>query len=716
MAFKKYILFIVLTIILISCNETTTSQHLSYPTTKTVNEVMKLHGTSISDPYRWLEDVDLDETKSWVKSQDSLTRDFVRRDSITYLKIENRYKELINVSLSDGEPRKANGTYFYYSSNTETPGIYIKEKTNGKGALLLAEKDSNPGEGIGWPIVEFEPSHDGRYLAYAVGENYSQWNTWRILDVETGKHLPDIIEGMYTFHSPLKWNKDNTGFFYSRFDLPSAGNDMLQPQNQRVMFHRLNTLSSEDRVIFKSPDGDTGLNKIYVSSDGKRLTMVTSGMQVNDVYCTDLSDSAFPVKQIIRGKASRNMYVTANQNVLILATSHESPRRSIVRVNLEKPSQSNWETLIPEDDNMTINNVNFIGNKIIVEYSKDLISVVKIYNENGVYERDVELPYIGWLVSRQSTAYMTCFLGSKEDNEAFFGMQTIFDPGSVFRLDVNTGKVEAYSRSKTSFDPNAFTTEQIFYNSKDGTKVPMYILYKNDKFRKDGSMPVWLYAYGFNWAAKLFFTSVDIIEWMEMGGIYAYPGIRGGSEYGQEWIESGSKRNKQNAIDDYVFAAKHLINENYTSKGKVVANGGSASGPLPAAAMNQVPELWSASIIDIPLLDMLRMYDYQIGPITSGWGDLNNKEDFKALYQWSPYQNIENHAYPPTLVTVGELDQQAVPMHGYKFVAALQSKSKNTNPSLLLVGWGNRHNIRGRNRINRLSFAAECLGMDINFD
>ncbi len=699
---------------LVGCTKSNT---YNYPITKRSDVIDTYHGVKVKDAYRWLEDVDSEETKSWVRNQDSITRSFVKKVE-DYQLLEDRYKELIKIRYSDGEPRKANGKYFYYSRSLSPRGIYVKESLNGPSKLVLAESETDPGnKEKGWPIVEFEPSFDGKYLAYGIGKNLSQWNVWRIIDVTTGKHLTDKIEGMYTFHSPLKWKRDNSGFYYSRFDLPNKGDSFqTPPKNQRVLFHAINTSAKKDKLIFSAPDDQTGLSKVYTSSDGKLVTILTTGMNVNDVYVKRIDGKNTNPIPIVIGKEDRHMYVTSRRDKIILVTSKNAPRRKIVEVDINSPSQENWTDLIPEDNAMTINNVNFIGDKIVVEYSKDLISIVKIFSKNGRFEREVTLPYIGWLVSRQSTAYMTCFLGDENDNEAFFGMQTIFDPGSVFRLDVNTGKVSPVFRANTPFNTDDFETKQIFYTSKDGTKVPMYILYKKSKFKKDGSMPAFIYAYGFNWAAKLYYTSVDIIEWMEMGGIYAYPGIRGGSEYGQDWIHQGSGRNKQNAIDDYAYAAKHLINEKYTSKGKVVANGGSASGPLPAAVINQYSDIWGCAIIDIPLTDMIRMYNYQIGPITSGWGDLNNKEDFKSLYKWSPYQNVKKMTYPPVLLTVGELDEQASPMHGYKMIAALQHAQKeNTNPMLLQVGWKMRHQIRGRDRINRLAFIKEVLDMNVVF-
>lgn len=455
-----------------------------------------------------------------------------------------------------------------------------------------------------------------------------------------------------------------------------------------------------------------------ISGDGRYLVLTTRSLAKNLVFYKDLAAPKSPVKQLFPQEA-RFIFLAAQGRDFSFMTDAGAPHRRIVRVNLGQPDARRWTTIVAETKD-TLEDVNFIGNRFVTHYTRDAVSQVNVFDLRGALKHRVALPYIGWLVSRQSTAFMTSFDGAPHDPEAFFGMQGLADPSSVFKLDVNTGKVSVFSRPKLNYDPTDFVTEQVIYPSKDGTRVPMTLVYKKGLLRRDGTNPLWLYAYGFNWSARLFFQA-DMVVWMELGGVYALANIRGGTEYGHAWQEAGSGQKKQTGIDDYIAAAQWLVQNKYTAKNKLALNGGSASGPIVGAALTQRPELGGAAIVDIPLADLLRMAEYAAGPITTGWGNPKKEADFRALHSLSPYHNVRpGTRYPPTLITAGELDEAAIPLHAYKFAAALQAaQAARSHPILLQIVWGDGHAFGlttpqvVETEASRLAFAAEALGMKV---
>lgn len=687
----------------------------NYPETKTEQVTDVYHGINVEDPFRWLEDMESAEVQAWAKAQDSLTRSYIDTISVRN-RIAQRYARIRDQKPGySGLPRKAAGQYFFNSRKLEPAGIYVSSSVSqGQADLLISSDDiSKIGTGNGtFRLIEFEPSPDGKYLAFGVAKGGSQWNEWYVLDVERKQLLDDRLVGLYLFYSRISWNKDSKGFYYGGFNAPEGSTMQSAPEGHQLRFHRLRTPQASDKIVYQDLENPGWIFQGNVTEDGQYFVFTSVGLEVNNVYVKDLQ-SETPVQTIAGGRQHRFMFLGSNGETFYFATSHNAPNLRVVKFNIKESQPTNWVEIIPEKE-YTINTAKYLGGKLVIEYLKDVSPHVEIYTLSGQLERSVELPYKGgWLVSRRSTGFMTSFVGKQNDDEAFFGMTGQTDPGTIYRLDVATAKINVHSRPEITFNPDEYATEQVFYESKDGTRVPMFIVYRKDLFKKDGSNPAWLYAYGFNFPSTLYYLN-SVMVWMDMGGIYAYPGIRGGSDYGQKWIEAGAGKNKQNAIDDYLHAAKFLIQEGYSSADKLIANGGSASGPLPAAAIVQEPELFGLALIDIPLLDMVRMYDYISQIITTGWGSRDNPEDFKALYAWSPYHNVQPTNYPPTLITPGEKDEMAFPLHAYKFAAALQqAQTSDTNPIFLQVAWDAGHYLTQPTVVNQLTLAAYLFDMQI---
>ncbi len=697
---------------LVGCQPRQQAITYAYPLSKTVTASDTFHQTIVSDPYRWLEESQSEEVKNWIKAQDEYARSFL--DSLPQrAAIAQRLKEINDLQPGiSGVPRKANGIYFFSSRKLQPAGLYWQKGKDAQPALLLAYGAlSKKGDNL--RVVEFEPSPDGKYLAFGVGARGSQWNTWYLLNTETKEWLRDEIKGLYLFYSQIAWAKDSKGFFYGGFQPPKAGDKQAAPQQHAIKYHRIHTPQTADELVYEDTANPGWIFRGEVSQEGDYYVFHSIGRQVNNVYYKNLKGRDRRVKIVADGRKHRYLLLGNQGADFYFATGKDAPNLKVIKVNITQPEPDNWQEIIPEKE-YAINTAKLLGGKLVVEYLKDVSSMVEIYDLHGNRMHQVGLPYIGgWLVSRRSTGFMTSFVGSPTDTEAFFGMTGQTDPGSVYRLDISSGKIRVHSRPKINFKPEDFTVKQVFYPSKDDTKIPMFLIYKTDLFKKNGTNPTWLYAYGYNFPSTLYYLN-NIIVWMEMGGIYAYPGIRGGSDYGQAWIEAGAGKNKQTAIDDYIFAGKWLVENGYTKANQLIANGGSASGPLPAAAINQAPEQFGLAYIDIPLLDMVRMYDYLSGITTTGWGDRKKAEDFKALYDWSPYHNIQAQSYPPVIIAPGEKDQLAFPLHAYKYTAAMQAaQQEKSRPIFLQVSWEAGHSINNEILVNQLAFAAEWLGIKL---
>lgn len=685
-----------------------------YPDTPRTDQQDTYHGVTVPDPYRWLEAMSTHDVRAWTEAQDALARRLIEtlpdhdiiRDRVEALVPTERFY-----------PPQKRGEHYYYVYGDRDDGAYrwgLYEQPGPNDAPRLLIDARSYGEdarfatysGTGTP--SFQVSPDGKYVAFGIVRGSSRWSRWYVYDVHRRVLLSDSLDGIHSTMATVLWRPDEPGFFYAAYPLPSDPDAVQQSalEHHALYYHRLGTPQDEDDAVFSRPERPGLTFWAWLTGDGHRLVVrgnegARYWLDVIDVWSREAratplvhdSDAVFS----LAGGAG---------NKLWLRTTQDAPKGRIVEVDSENPA--NWRTLVPENPEATLNGASFIGERFVLYYTKEAIPSVEIFDPQGRYWNAVELPYIGWLRSG--------FTGTPDDPQASFTLQGTGEPDSIYLLDVRSGTIERFKSPSPAFDREAYTSEQVFFTSRDGTRIPMTLMYKRTLGR-DRPHPTWLYAYGANWAAVPWYA-LQFRAWIEMGGIYAFVNVRGGLEYGQPWRDAGSGVNKQNGIDDYLGAAQWLIDNGYTDAGKLVANGGSASGPLAAAALLQRPDLFGAGAIDYPVLDLLRYHKFAAGSTAGNWGTAEDPDEFAALHAWSPYHNVRpGTCYPPTLIAQGNEDRAAAPLHSYKFAAALQHGQACANPILLQVAWGRGHTIGGIDEIaNQLTFLASVTGLDVQVE
>ncbi len=680
------------------------------PAARRVDHVDVYHGVSVSDPYRWLEAMQSAEVVSWIKAQD----EYARRTAASVTErplIRGRLDALMDNRLVSA-PVVRGDRFFSMESGGGLAARRVMLARDGGEARVLADPMALDSNG-GLRITRFVPSDDGRYLAYGVVATGSRWETWYILDVDTGELLPDVLTGLHRGGSgSIDWLLDGTGFFYQRYPIPEPGEELTQLiQDEALMFHRLGTDQSDDRVIIDPPSPDDGI-VTAMTRDGRYLVVQLgeSGSPDNAVHYLDVATGE---KTVLIPEADAGYYFLGSRGrTMWFQTNRDAPNWRVIAVDLDRPERRHWRDLIPEREypiDPTVGAV-ALGDKIAVAYRQDARLAAQVYRIDGSHAFDIDLHRGGEFWS---------FSGRQGDRFAYYRLQSVVDPGSMYRLDLETGESTLHLRSDLPYDPADFVTRQVFYTRRDGTRVPMFLVHHQD-LELDGANPVFLYGYGaFNWAAAPWFQP-KVAVWLQMGGVYALPNVRGGGEYGEAWHQAGIGRHKQNSIDDFLAAAEWLIAEGYTSSDLLVGNGGSASGPLIGAAIVQRPDLFRASIIDFPALDMLRLEAFTGGRRwRSDFGTVEDRADFEALYAYSPYHNVTPACYPATILTPGDRDETTVPMHAYKFVAALQHAQTCDRPILLRVSWGAGHSSgatpsdRVENWADQLALLSEMLDLDV---
>lgn len=668
------------------------------------------HGVTVSDPYRWLEAMESAEVLSWIKVQDEYTRvlagSVAERDMIR----ERLGVLMDNRRVSSPTVRGSVSLYVESGGELAAPRVMIS-RDGGEGRVLLDPMELDPSGSL--RVTRFAPSDDGRYLAYAVVATGSRWETWRIRDLELDHDLEDELEGLHRVGTgPINWLPDGSGFFYERYPAPEPGQELSQQVlDETLLFHRLGTAQSHDRMIYDPESRDMGIVST-LTRDGRYLVVQLgeAGSGDNAVHYVDVSTGE--MIELIPEADAGHYFLGSQGETMWFQTNHGAPNWKVISLDLNRPERRHWKDLIAEREfavDPTVGAV-ALGDKIVVAYRRDARLEAHAYRTDGSHAFEVDLHNGGEFWS---------FKGRQQDRYAYYRLHSVVDPGSTYRLDLETGSSTMHTRSDLPYDPTSFVTRQVFYTSRDGTRVPMFLVHHQDLVL-DGSNPIFLYGYGAsNWAAAPWFQA-KVAVWLQMGGVYALPNLRGGGEYGEDWHQAGIRRNKQNAIDDFVAAAEWLIAEGYTSRELLVGNGGSASGPVIGAAVVQRPELFRASIIDYPALDMLRLEAFTGGRSwRSEFGTVEERDDFEALYAYSPYHNVTPACYPATLVTPGERDESTVPMHAYKFVAALQHEQQCDRPVLLRVSWGAGHNSgatqadRIENWADQLAFLSAELGLEL---
>ncbi|MBS0660862.1 MAG: S9 family peptidase [Verrucomicrobia bacterium] len=650
---------------------------LKYPESKKVDQVDEYHGNKVPDPYRWLEDANSAETKSWVEAQNGVTFAFLRglpdREAL-----KARLTELYNFERYS-TPFSEGGRYFFSKNNglQNQNVIYTAGKLGDQPTVLL---DPNTLAADGTvSLSSYSISEDGKTMAYGVQTSGSDWIEWRVRDVATQKDLTDKIE--YSKFSGASWTADGKGFFYSAYDKPDESS-RLQKVNyfQKLWFHKVGTPQSQDVLVYERKDQkDWGFGGT-VSDDGKFLVIrVSQGTSPkNRLFYRKLDGgpTAQPVVELMPEPDALYQFVGNEGDVLYFRTDKNAPRRRVIAVDTSKKGAAPVE-LIPEAKE-SLESVSFVGGKFICTYLKDAASVVLVFDSKGKRVGEVKLPGIG-------TA--TGFAGRANSTETFFSFTSFTAPASSYRYDLKTGAVTPVFQPKVKFNPADYVTEQVFYKSKDGTKVPMFISYKKG-MKKDGKNPTYLYGYGgFNIAITPSFSVANLV-WMEKGGIFAVANIRGGDEYGEEWHEAGTRMKKQNVFDDFIAAGEYLVAEKYTSKEHLGIGGGSNGGLLVGAVTNQRPDLFAAAVPAVGVMDMLRFQKFTIGwAWVSDYGSSEESpEMFNYLKSYSPLHNIKPGVkYPSVMVTTSDHDDRVVPAHSYKYAAALQAAQGGDAPVLIRI-------------------------------
>jgi prolyl oligopeptidase len=648
---------------------------MKYPVSKTIPQVDTYHGTKVADPYRWLEDPDAADTKAWVEAQNKVTFDYLKAIPQRQ-EIQTRLTKLWNYEKY-GMPFKRGARYFYYKNDglQNQSVLYTLTKLDGKPQVLLDPNTLSKDGTVALSGISI--SDDGEHLAYGLSKSGSDWQSWQVREIATGKELSDKIE--WVKFSGAAWTKDNLGFFYSRYDAP-AEKTKLEDVNyfQKLYYHRLGTPQSADKLVYDRPDQkEWGFNG-NVTEDGKYLIIsVWQGTdRRNLLFYKDLTRKDAKVVELVNQFEAGFSVVDSDNNTFWVTTDLDAPRTRLMAIDITKPDRSHWREIIPQATE-TLEGVNVLNNQFVATYLKDARSQVKIFDLTGKFIKEIALPGIGSAGG---------FDGKRSDNDTFYSFTGYTHPTTIYRYNLGTGESSIFRQPQVQFDSSLYETKQVFYPSKDGTKVPMFITHKRG-LKLDGHNPTLLYGYGgFNVSLTPAF-SVSSTVWLEMGGVYAVANLRGGGEYGEEWHAAGMKSHKQTVFDDFIAAAEWLISEKYTSPEKLAIEGGSNGGLLVGACMVQRPDLFAAALPAVGVLDMLRFQKFTIGwAWMPEYGSPDVAEDFKTLYAYSPLHNLKpGTRYPTTMITTGDHDDRVVPAHSFKFAAALQAAHKGDNPVLIRI-------------------------------
>ncbi|MFN6570822.1 prolyl oligopeptidase family protein [Dendronalium sp. ChiSLP03b] len=658
-------------------------KHLTYPPSRKSDRVDNYHGTVVADPYRWLEDPDSEETKAWIEAENKITFAYLSEIPVRE-KIKQRLTKLwdyekYGIPFKEGKSLQDGATerYFYFKNDgLQNQSVLYTLKTLDAEPKVLLDPNKLSADGT-VALSGLSISDDSKLLAYGLSTSGSDWQEWKVRDIETGKDLQDHLK--WIKFSGASWTNDNHGFFYSRYDEPNA-KTQLEDINyyQKLFYHRLGTPQSEDILIYHRPDQKEWGFSGGVTEDGSYLIIsVWLGTDSkNLVFYKDLTNPNSEVVELINQFEADYSFIDRDDSIFYFRTDLDAPRGRVIAIDTKNSTKENWREIIPQAA-ATLESVNILNNQFVADYLQDARSQIKIFDLKGTFVREVELPGLG---------SVSGFGGKRSDTETFYSFTSFTTPGTIYRYDIVTGKSELFRQPKVDFNPDDYETTQIFYRSKDGTQMPMFITHKKG-IKLDGNNPTYLYSYGgFNISMTPTF-SVSMLVWMEMGGVYAMPNIRGGGEYGEEWHQAGMKEKKQNVFDDFIAAGEWLIAHKYTKPAKLAIAGGSNGGLLVGACMTQRPDLFGATLPAVGVMDMLRFHKFTIGwAWTSEYGSPDNPEEFKALYAYSPLHNLKlSKAYPATMITTADHDDRVVPAHSFKFAAALQAVQAGDAPVLIRI-------------------------------
>ena len=660
----------------------TPGQPLSYPAAATGDVVSEYHGVKVPDPYRWMEDIDSPATRAWVEAEGKLSRAYL--DGLPkHAEIATRLKQIWN--FERWSPPTLHGHFWLYTHNDGLQNqsvIFATSDPATPGHVLLDPNTLSKDGTVA--LRETAVSDDGRLFAYALSDAGSDWQIWHVRNVETGVDLPDEIH--WSKAGGGSWRKDGSGFYYTSYDAPKSG-DVLKAANQyeKLFFHKLGTPQSQDQLVYTRNDDPDWFVGGTVTDDGHYLVIqanhgdeVQNTLLVQDLSAPDASGKgAAPIQEVVPKPTAVYNFIGNIRSTLYVMTDEGAPKYKIVAMDLKNPGPVRWRTVVPEGAD-TLDSASLVGGQLVVEYLHDAHSAVRRYSSQGKLLGEVQLAGLG-----QASG----FAGRIEDHETYYSYSGFTTPPSVYRLDLASGTSTLWKTPKLAgFDPEQFQTQEEFFPSKDGTRVPLYIVSRKGT-QLNGNNPTLLYGYGgFNISLEPTFSPA-IAGWIAMGGVYAMANMRGGGEYGRAWHEGGMKTHKQNVFDDFIGAAEYLIAQQWTSPKHLGINGRSNGGLLIGAVEEQRPDLFAAAVPQVGVMDMLRFRDFTVG---KGWesdfGSVDNPDEFKAIFAYSPLQNVKPGVnYPPTLVTTGDHDDRVYPAHSFKFTAAMQKADPKGNPILLRV-------------------------------
>ncbi len=655
---------------------------LQYPSTKKTEVVDNYHGTEVPDPYRWLEDDNSAETKAWVAEQNKVTNSYLEKIPYRAQWLQ-RLEEISNYPRYSAPSR--NNEYFYFSRNDglQNQNVLFRQKgLDGKPEQVLdPNKFSKEGT---TSLATFALSKDGRYAVVGKSTGGSDWRTFFIMDMKTLTYLPDSLSWVKV--SGASWQGD--GFYYSRYPSPEKGKELsTKNENHQVYFHKVGTSQDQDVLVYEDKANPQRFHGAFTNESQRYVFLNISdrgkGKDGNALWYFDSKSGDKTFKPIIKEVGEYQYgFVEEIDGKFLLITNDGAKNRKLVLVDPLNPDPVNWKTIIPEKEEV-ISGVSSAGSKLFVTYLKDVTSRIYVYDQQGKMEREVKLPSLGTAGG---------FGGWKDDKFVFYTFTSFTFPPTIYRYDIATGESSIFRKPEVKFNPEDYVTEQVFYPSKDGTNVPMFIVYKKG-LEKNGKNPTLLTGYGgFNISSNPSFSATRI-TWLEQGGIFALANLRGGSEYGEKWHEAGMRLKKQNVFDDFIGAAEFLIKKKYSSSEHLAIQGGSNGGLLVGAVMNQRPELFKVAIPQVGVMDMLRYQKFTIGwNWIAEYGSSDNPEDFKNLLAYSPIHNIKpGIKYPSTLITTADHDDRVVPAHSFKYAATIQDKYKGNNSVLIRIETNSGH-------------------------
>ena len=633
------------------------------------------HGTKVADPYRWLEDDNSARTKEWVEAENKVTFGYLEKIPQREA-IRHRLTELWNYERF-GTPFKEGGRYFITRNDgLQNQSVLYTMASPDAAPQVLLDPNTLSADGT-VALSGYVVSDDGNLLAYGLTRAGSDWQEWKVRDVRTGKDLPDSIN--WVKFSGAAWSKDNQGFYYSRYDEPNKTNTLKGVNYfHKLYYHRLGTAQPEDKLIYQRADQKEWLFSGGVSEDGRYLGIhVSQGSdRKNRFFYRDLQEPDGKVIELLDDFDAAYDFIGNVGTVFYFKTDLTAPRGRIIAIDITKPQRANWREVVPQSGD-ALEGVSLVNDQFIATYLHDAHSVVKIFGRDGALVREVALPGLGSAGG---------FGGKRDYAETFYYFTSFTMPVTIYRYDLKTGNSTVFRQPKTPFDSAEYETKQVFYHSKDGTRVPMFITSRKG-LKLDRNNPTYLYGYGGFGISITPSYSPAMAAWLEMGGIFVVANLRGGGEYGEDWHQAGMKLKKQNVFDDFIAAGEWLVASHYTRREKLAIGGGSNGGLLVGACLTQRPDLFGAALPAVGVMDMLRFNKFTIGwAWQSDYGSPDDVEQFKALYAYSPLHHIRAGAkYPATLITTGDHDDRVVPAHSFKFAATLQAAQAGPKPVLIRI-------------------------------